>query len=105
MTDALNDESHPHIMQSRMLARADPHVPAQRMDACLPRPSRSSWSRSAGNLLAEDLVHDLRASGKGGHDLVPVDQLGRGGLIVPGEQRDCFHRHAMRGQQGHKRVP
>jgi hypothetical protein len=48
-----------------------------------------------GKLLAEDLVHHLSASGKGGHDLMPVDQLCRGGLVVPGEQRDRLDRHAM----------
>ena len=58
-----------------------------------------------GKLLAEDLVHDFCASGECWHDLVPVDQLGRGGLIVSREQRDCFHRHAMRGQQRYERVP
>ena len=43
--------------------------------------------RQPDSLLMEDLVHDLRASGKGWHDLVPVDQLGGGGLVVAGEQR------------------
>src|SRR5215468_6289720 len=82
------------------------------------RATRSvSWIRSAehgfgrpvaaastGKFLAEDLVHDLRASGKCWHDLVSVDQLGRGGLVVPREQRYRFHRHAMRGQQRYERM-
>jgi hypothetical protein len=59
-------------------------------DGSLPHSSRSSWSRCAGNLLSEDLVHDLRASGQGRHDLVSVDQLGGGGLIMSSEQRDGF---------------
>lgn len=72
--------------------------------------SSASWIRSAevdrerlgggqpGSLLAEDLIHHLGAPSKGRHDLISVDQLCRGGLIVPGEQRDRFDRHAMRGQ-------
>lgn len=47
--------------------------------------------------LAEDLVHDLGAPGQGRHDLMPVHQLGRGGLVVPGQQCDRFHWHAMGG--------
>ena len=44
-------------------------------------------------LLAEDLVHDLGTAGERGHDLMPVDQLGGRGLVVPGQQRDRLHRH------------
>lgn len=61
--------------------------------------------RRLGSLLTEDLVHDLGASSKGRHDLMPVDQLGRGCLVVSGEQRDRFDRHAMSGQQRYERMP
>jgi hypothetical protein len=37
--------------------------------------------------LAEDLIHDLSSPGEGGDDLVPVDEFGRRGLVVPGQQR------------------
>jgi hypothetical protein len=52
----------------------------------------SGWlgCRQLGQSLAEDLLHDLRASGKGSQDLVPVDQLGRGGLVVSSQQRYRF---------------
>jgi hypothetical protein len=43
--------------------------------------------RQPGSLLTEDLVHDLSAPSKGRHDLVPVDQLGCGRLVVVGKQR------------------
>src|SRR5260370_21366710 len=36
--------------------------------------------------LAEDLVHDLRAPGQGGHALIPVNKLSRCGLVVPAQQ-------------------
>ena len=61
--------------------------------------------RQLGKFLAEDLVHDLRASGKGWHDVVPVDQLGRSGLVVSSEQRYRLHRHTMRRQQRYERMP
>ena len=46
-------------------------------------------------LLAEDQVHDLGAARERGYDLMPVYQLGRGGLVVPGQLRDRLHRDAM----------
>src|SRR5215467_9274394 len=55
--------------------------------------------------LAEDQVHHLGASSKGGHDLMPVNQFCRSGLVVTGQQRDCFGRHAMSGQQRYERMP
>ena len=61
--------------------------------------------RQPGSLLMEDLVHDLGAPSKDRHDLMPVDQFGCGRLVVAGEQRDCFDRHAMRGQQRDERMP
>jgi hypothetical protein len=72
------------------------------------RPLCRGSSRSARVLtipLAEDLVHDLGAPGQSGHDLMPVDQLGRRGLAVPGQQRDRLHRDTMSRQQRHERVP
>ena len=48
---------------------------------------------------------ELGALGQSRHDLMPVEQLGRGGLVVPGQQRDRLHRHAMSRQQRQERVP
>ena len=61
------------------------------------RGSWSAWSRSQSNFLAEDLVHHLGAPSKSRHDLMPVYQLCRGDLVVPGEQRNRLDRHAMGG--------
>jgi hypothetical protein len=47
------------------------------------------------DLLAENLVHDFGAPCEGGHDLVPVDHLCGGGVVVPGQQRDRLYRHAI----------
>jgi len=55
--------------------------------------------------LAEDLVHNLRSAGQRGDYLVPIDQLGRRGLVVPGQQRDRLDGHAVRGQPRHEGVP
>ena len=66
-----------------------------------PQPDSPSHQRQPGrfshrtaSLLAEDGVHDLRALGERGPDLVPADQLRGGRSIVPGEQRDALHRDA-----------
>lgn len=52
--------------------------------------------------LAEDLVHDLSSPRERGDDLVPVDQFGRRGLVVPGQQRDRLNGHAVRGQEPYR---
>ena len=38
---------------------------------------------SGSDQLAEYLVHDFGAAGQGRHDLVPIDELRRRGLVVP----------------------
>jgi hypothetical protein len=57
------------------------------------------------DLLAEDLFHNLGAASEGGHDLMPVDHLCSGGLVVPGQERDRLHRHTISGQERHGSVP
>jgi hypothetical protein len=96
-------------MQSRMFTAADPRIFAAGWlsnSGAVPRDDRDRGRlrrRQRGNL-AEDLVHHLGASSKSRHDLMPVYQLCRSGLVVTGEQRDCFDRHAMSGQQRYKRM-
>ncbi len=59
----------------------------------------------ATQLLTENLVHHFCALGERGSDLVAIDRLGRGGAIVPGQQRDALHRDAVRGQDRDEGVP
>ena len=66
--------------------------------ACLERSLRS-------DLLAEDQVHDFGAARQRRHDLIPVDELRRRCLVVPGQQRDRLHRNTSRRQQRHERMP
>lgn len=49
-------------------------------------------------LLAEDLIHNLGAARQCRHDLMPVDQLSGRRLVVPRQQRNCLHRHAVSRQ-------
>ncbi len=62
---------------------------------------RPAWNRDRlgrrlqSKFLAEDLVHHLGAPSKGRHDLMPVNEFGRGGLVVPGQQGDRLDRDAM----------